>query len=124
MGWKKLIFGEKMPDRDDPKYRERYEKEVDTGRKTARLLGIDKAAACVLRFAIRFPKSFLTLVFGIVIFCLGYNIYRIATVANMPMERKTATERQETILKKRSVDIRDTLTVKQSKSDKDDNRQD
>ena len=45
MGWKKLIFGEKMPDRDDPKYRERYEKEVDTGRKTARLLGIDKAAA-------------------------------------------------------------------------------
>ena len=124
MGWKKLIFGEKMPDRDDPKYRERYEKEVDTGRKTARLLGIDKAAACVQRFAIRFPKSFLTLVFGIVIFCLGYNIYRIATVANMPIERITATERQEGLLKKRHVERMDTITVKHIKSDNDDNRQD
>ena len=24
MGWKKLIFGEKMPDKDDPKYEKRY----------------------------------------------------------------------------------------------------
>ena len=25
MSWKKMIFGEKMPDKDDPKYKERYE---------------------------------------------------------------------------------------------------
>lgn len=31
MGWKKLIMGEKMPDKNDPKYRERYEKEVGFG---------------------------------------------------------------------------------------------
>ena len=31
MGWKKLIFGEKMPDKNDPKYRKQYEKEVDAG---------------------------------------------------------------------------------------------
>ena len=36
MGWKKLIFGEKMPDKDDPKYKDRYEKEVETGKKFAR----------------------------------------------------------------------------------------
>ena len=24
MSWKKMIFGEKMPDKDDPKYKERY----------------------------------------------------------------------------------------------------
>ena len=57
MGWKKLIFGEKMPDKDDPKYRKQYEKEVDAGRRTARLLGIDKAAASAQRFAIRFRSE-------------------------------------------------------------------
>lgn len=28
-GFKRLLFGEKMPDKDDPKYKERYEKEVE-----------------------------------------------------------------------------------------------
>lgn len=124
MGWKKLIFGEKMPDKDDPKYRKQYEKEVDAGRKTAKLLGIDKTAASVQRFAIRFPRVFLVLVFGIVIFCIGHNIYRIATVANMPKDRITATERQERLLKERHIERMDTITVKQINSDRDDNRQD
>ena len=31
MGWKKMIFGEKMPDKHDPQYKERYEREVDAG---------------------------------------------------------------------------------------------
>ena len=44
MGWKKLIFGEKMPDKDDPKYKERYERDVAAGRKFAKTLRIDKAA--------------------------------------------------------------------------------
>ena len=35
MSWKKMIFGEKMPDKDDPKYKERYEREVAAGRKAA-----------------------------------------------------------------------------------------
>mgnify|MGYP004500813143 CR=1 FL=1 len=28
MGWKKMLVGEKMPDKDDPQYRQRYETEV------------------------------------------------------------------------------------------------
>ena len=28
MNIKRMIFGEKMPDKDDPKYKERYEREV------------------------------------------------------------------------------------------------
>ena len=51
MSWKKMIFGEKMPDKDDPKYKERYEREVAAGRKAARLLRLDKAAGGVQRFA-------------------------------------------------------------------------
>ena len=31
--WKKFIMGEKMPDKDDPQYKERYEKDVDAGRR-------------------------------------------------------------------------------------------
>ena len=49
MGWKKLIFGEKMPDKDDPKYEKRYKKEVEAGRKAARFLRIDKMAGCAQR---------------------------------------------------------------------------
>ena len=44
MSWKKMIMGENMPDKDDPKYRDRYEREVDAGRKFARATKIDKAA--------------------------------------------------------------------------------
>ena len=30
-GWKKFIMGEKMPDKDDPQYKEQYERDVDAG---------------------------------------------------------------------------------------------
>ena len=31
-GFKKMLFGEKMPDKQDPKYKERYERDVAAGR--------------------------------------------------------------------------------------------
>ena len=51
-GFKKMLFGEKMPDKQDPKYKERYERDVAAGRKFAKTLRIDKAAAKVQKFAI------------------------------------------------------------------------
>ncbi len=66
-----MIFGEKMPDKDDPKYKERYEREVAAGRKAARLLRLDKAAGGVQRFACKHPKWFLAIVFGIVLTLLA-----------------------------------------------------
>ena len=47
MSWKKMIFGEKMPDKDDPKYKERYEREVAAGRKAARLLRLEDRKSVV-----------------------------------------------------------------------------
>ena len=44
-----MIFGEKMPDKDDPKYKERYEREVAAGRKAARLLRLDTVSYTHLR---------------------------------------------------------------------------
>lgn len=101
MGWKKLIMGEKMPDKNDPRYKERYEKEVSAGRKVARFLKIDKAAAATQRFAERWPKLFLGIVFGIVIFCFVLNVYRLSQVATKANDYQTAVEKQESIYKER-----------------------
>ena len=46
-GFKQMLIGEKMPDKDDPKYKERYERDVRAGRKFAKMCRIDKAAAKV-----------------------------------------------------------------------------
>lgn len=101
MGWKKLIMGEKMPDKNDPRYKERYEKEVSAGRKVARFLRIDKAAAATQRFADRWPKLFLGIVFGIVIFCFVLNVYRLSQVTTKANDYQTAVEKQESIYKER-----------------------
>ncbi len=52
-----MLLGEEMPDKNDPKYKERYETDVENGRKFAKLTRIDKAAACVQRFADRHRKA-------------------------------------------------------------------
>lgn len=101
MGWKKLIMGEKMPDKNDPRYKERYEREVSAGRKVARFLKIDKAAAATQRFADRWPRLFLGIVFGIVIFCFVLNVYRLSQVATKANDYQTAVEKQESIYKER-----------------------
>ena len=36
MGLKKIIMGEPMPDKNDPKYKERYEREVEAGKQFPR----------------------------------------------------------------------------------------
>ena len=50
-GFKRMLFGEKMPDKDDPQYKERYEREVQAGHKFAKATRIDQAAAKVQGFA-------------------------------------------------------------------------
>ena len=102
MGWKKLIFGEKMPDKEDPKYKERYEKEVETGRNFARVTRIDKVAAAVQCFANGHRNLFLAIVFGTVILCFTYNIYRVVQVCNAAsqQEQTTSAQKQEKALKK------------------------
>ena len=56
-GFRRMLLGEKMPDKNDPQYRERYERDVDAGRKFAKAVGIDKAAAKVQLFANNHKKS-------------------------------------------------------------------
>lgn len=101
MNIKRMIFGEKMPDKDDPQYKERYEREVKAGRKFAETLHIDKLAASIQRFADRHRTAFLVIVFGFVVGSFTWNIYRLAVVYNHKPNQRTATEMQDSLLRQR-----------------------
>ena len=100
MSWKKLLLGEKMPDKNDPQYKERYEKEVDAGRKTARFLKIDKAVERVQRYACNHPKRFMSIIGVIIAIVLAINVYRIVAMCNIHQSSQhiSATQRQEQVL--------------------------
>lgn len=101
MGWKKMFIGEKMPDKDDPQYRQRYETEVKAGRKFAKTMKLDVLAVKVQLFANDHKRLFLYLVFGFIIFCFCLNIYRMVLVYSHQQSRQSATERQEQMLRLR-----------------------
>lgn len=93
--FRKILFGEKIPDKNDPKYKERYEKDVEAGRKFAKLLHIDKVVAYIQLFANKHTKLFLFTVFGIVICCFGLNIYNLGRVYKNRNAKRTAAQAQE-----------------------------
>lgn len=93
MGWKKMIFGEKMPDKHDPKYKDRYEREVAAGR----------------RFANGHKKLFLSIVFGLVVLSFGFNILQMVRICNRQQTEKqqvTAIQHQEHLIKKNTHQLK------------------
>ena len=40
-GFRRMLFGENMPDRYAPKYKERYERDIKAGRRFAKATRID-----------------------------------------------------------------------------------
>ena len=95
MSWKKFIIGEKMPDKDDPAYKEKREQANKAGKTFAETLRLDKAAACVQGFAMKHNKLFLALVFGFVLFSVSLNLYRMCTAVSYHQHPASAIERQE-----------------------------
>lgn len=100
-GFRRMLFGEKMPDKNDPQYKERYERDVKAGRKFAKATRIDKAAAKVQGFANMHRNLFLFIVFAFVLGGLVWNIYRISVVYRHQPVQRTATEMQDSVLKER-----------------------
>ena len=94
-----MLFGEKMPDKNDPKYKDRYEREVSAGRKFAQATRIDKAAAKVQGFANAHRILFLVIVFGFAIGGFTWNIYRITMAYRNSRPTRTATEMQDSVLR-------------------------
>lgn len=99
-----MLLGDKMPDKEDPKYKARYEREVEAGRKFAKFTRIDKAASYINRFANKHRVLFLIIVFGILIGCFVLNIFRINAAYNYSIKNPSAIERQDSILQKRLHD--------------------
>lgn len=66
-----------MPDKNDPKYRERYEKDVEAGRKFAKAIKLDKGVSAIQRFASGNRNTFLVIVFIFVFISVALNIYRM-----------------------------------------------
>lgn len=95
MNVKKVILGEKVPDKDDPNYKKRHEKGVEAGKSFARAMRLDKAATKVQHFASTYPKLFLCLIFGFVLFSVGLNLYRMSTAVSYRSNPSSAVERQE-----------------------------
>jgi len=102
MGWKKFIVGEPMPDKDDPKYKERYEREVEAGRKFANTSGISWAAKQIQSWGQNHKVAFLAIVFGFVIICFFVNVFRMVNAYQQNGSQKAvAVERLDSALNER-----------------------
>lgn len=115
-GFRRMLFGEKMPDRNDPQYKERYEREVTAGRKFAKVTRIDKAAAKVQGFANVHRTLFLVIVFGFVIGGFAWNVYRLTVVYRHNPARRTATEMQDSVLKERHKRLQE-VEIRENKAE-------
>ena len=82
MGFKKFFLGEPMPDKNDPRYRERYEREVAAGRRFADAVGISWLARKIHTAASHNKTLFLVVAFGIVLACFTFNVVTMVKVFN------------------------------------------
>ena len=99
MSWKKFFVGEPMPDKNDPKYKERYEREVEAGKKFAEKSGICWGAKKVQELGQSHKIAFLAIVFGFVMVCFGVNVYRLVTAyQHGAAQRPTAVERVDSAM--------------------------
>lgn len=106
-GFRRMLFGEKMPDKNDPQYKERYERDVNAGRKFAQATRIDKMAAKVQGFANVHRTLFLVIVFAFVIGGFAWNVYRLTVVYRHSPGQRTATEVQDSVLRQRHKFLQD-----------------
>ena len=90
---RKMILGGKMPSKDDPKYRETYERDVEAGRKFAKRTRLDRLVGHIQKFADRHSGLFLGIVLAIVVGCFVINAYHFTKAYQL---RKAQTESART----------------------------
>ena len=100
----KVLKAKPMPDKNAPEYRERYEREVAYGRKFADISGISWAACKIQKIADAHRIGFLVTVFGFVIMCFTFNLFRIVkSYQASERNRMTATQRMDAVLHQKKV---------------------
>ena len=102
-GFKRMLFGEKEPDINDPNVRARYDREVAAGRRFACYAHLDKAAAKVQQFAIDHTKPFLIIVFGFIGLSFSINIAKMAAICIHHKPYNSAMTRQDSVMQKRGI---------------------
>lgn len=98
--FKRVLTGEEMPDKNDPKYRERYEREKHYGEVFAEKTGLNWLATKIQLWANNNRKLFLLITFGFVIFMFLLNILSLVrTYKRSKGTHTTAVERVDKALK-------------------------
>ena len=106
MGWKRLIVGEPMPDKNDPKYKERYEREVEAGKRFADKCGISWGAKRLQEVGQEHKMAFLAIVFGFVMVCFMMNVFYLMDVMQHQGQIKaTAIERVDSAMQSKGHHI-------------------
>lgn len=95
---RKMLFGEKIPDKEDPQYKARYERDVEAGKKFCRATRLDKCAAGVQKFATLHTMLFFSLVLLIILCCFTFSIRRMTMACRYRNSARTGTVIQDSLL--------------------------
>ncbi len=119
-GFRRMLFGEKMPDKNDPKYKERYEREVEPGDGSPKRHALTWQQPRCRSLPTCTGNLFLVIVFAFLYRrLLVWNIYRITVVyRNQPVQR-TATEMQDSVLRERQKSVFLTAGHNKGKSERE-----
>lgn len=94
----KILFGEKTPDRNDPAYRDKYERGKKAGQRFARFVRLDNLFVKIQRFAEHHPKLFLGITFGFILFFFFNNIVLSMVSYSRQQDSASVVERQDSVL--------------------------
>ena len=98
-GFRRIFIGEPMPDKNDPKYRERYEREVAAGKHFADATGISWLGARYVALATAHRRTFMYVMVGLVfLFCVG-NLYRLVSYSYVAPKGSYSVTMQDSLLK-------------------------
>lgn len=102
MGWKRFFVSEPMPDKDDPKYARRRERDMAAGDRFAHAVGLTWLGKKIYVFGCAHKKLFLFLVFGIVILLFVLNTVRFVRILTAgPAAAVPVTEHVDSLLQDR-----------------------
>ena len=104
MNIKKLVFGEKCPDMDDPKLSKQRKEFNSYGEKFGKLIRLDKLAGWLQTQWQVNPRRFVAVFLGIMSIMFFWNIYRLVYItANYPYTQSSAVQRVEKEMQKRHL---------------------
>ena len=114
---RKMILGEKMPSKDDPKYRETYERDVEAGRQFAKRTRLDRLVGHVQKFADRHSGLFLGIVLAIVIGCFVINAYHFTKAYQLRKAQTESTRTPEESIREALDNAHTMIPIQESEED-------